>query len=93
MLRYEGRLRNGPEVCPLNTNARVLCDARLAQVNAALDRMEEARSSVERLLELYPNFERDVYKWLANINIPDEMTEAGVELYRKAGLNIPEKPD
>ena len=67
--------------------------AHLAVNYAKLGKSKEASASVDRLLALYPDFEKDVFTLFGNFNVPDQIVEVYIDGYRKAGLNIPDKPD
>jgi adenylate cyclase len=67
--------------------------AHLATSYAQLGRSEEAQASIAKLLALYPGFENDCRAVFKAFNVPDPIFERYVEGFRKAGLNIPEKPD
>jgi adenylate cyclase len=63
--------------------------AAFAAAYAHLGRMEEARASIERLLELYPDFSEHAYaeyrKWIFD----EAVVEHSIDGLRKAGLEIP----
>ena len=66
-----------------------------AQTAAALGhlgRLDDARASVDQLLELYPDFADNFWEEIAKYNFPDEASMLYVEGYRKAGLDVPDKP-
>jgi adenylate cyclase len=65
--------------------------AQTAAVLGQLGRLEEARASVDRLLELYPDFADHYWEEIAKHNFPDEASMLYVEGYRKAGLDVPDK--
>jgi TolB-like protein len=66
--------------------------ALLVTVYGAMDRKEDARAAVTRLLELYPEFPRksreEFRKW--GWNTPDPMIDRLLRDMRRAGLDIPE---
>jgi len=70
-----------------------LMHAHLAAIYAQLGRAEDATASAERLLTLYPDFEKESFTIFANYNVPDAMVARFHDGFRKAGLNIPDKPD
>ena len=65
--------------------------AHLAANYAQLGRSEEAQASSEKLLELYPSFEKDYRGLFKAFNVPDRTIEAYVDGFRKAGLDIPDR--
>ena len=51
----------------------------------------EARAACDKVLELAPRFEAEVWQGLDAWNLPDDFAELVVEGLRKAGLEIPER--
>jgi len=66
--------------------------AQTAAVLGHLGRLDKARASVDRLLELYPDFVDHFWDEIAKWNVPDKDAMLYVEGYRKAGLDVPDKP-
>ena len=66
--------------------------AATAAVLGQLGRLDEARASVDRLLELDPDFADHYWEEVAKSNIPDEDAMLYVEGYRKVGIDVPDKP-
>ena len=66
--------------------------AHQAAIYAQLGKMEEAHAAKEKLLEVYPNFAEDFYDLVGAFNQPESTYSAYVDGYRKAGIDIPDKP-
>lgn len=56
-----------------------------------LDRAEEARAACDKILELAPGFEAQVWQGLDAWNLPDDFAELVVDGLRRAGLKIPDR--
>ena len=63
-----------------------------AVVYSRLGRMEEARQSVERILELYPGYVDTIWDGFEIWNTPPEWVENFTEAMRNAGMEIPSRP-
>ena len=61
----------------------------LATVYGAMDRKEDARPAVAKLLELYPNFARNVRTEFRKWSFPDSAIDRAIRDLRRAGLDIP----
>jgi TolB-like protein/Tfp pilus assembly protein PilF len=64
----------------------------LAMIYGQLGQEEQARAAAERLLQLDPGFEENVWYELRLRNFPEDMAEHMSEGLRKAGLKIPAPP-
>ncbi len=64
----------------------------LAAAYGQLGRDAEAGSTVEKLLNLYPDFAEKAWEEFRKFNNPDAFIRHSVEGLRKAGLNIPPEP-
>ena len=64
----------------------------LAASYAQLDRMDESRDAIARVLELYPDFAKDAYVDTRKFIKDEEHTQHIIQGLRKAGLDIPDEP-
>ena len=66
----------------------------LAADYAQLGRIEEARTEVDKVLAVYPDFGANARMGLRKFYWNyEELTESYIEGYRKAGLEIPDEPE
>ena len=61
----------------------------LATVYGAMHRKEEGRAEVTKILELYPDFPRNIRAELRKWNYPDSATDREIRDLRRAGMEIP----
>ncbi len=59
---------------------------------AHLGRLDEAKDAVSRMLELYPDYQDDLWPYLRDWNFSEDFVSATVEGLRLAGLDIPDEP-
>ena len=64
----------------------------LAVAYAHMGRLDEAKAAADKMLALYPGYEKDIWAFLRDWNFSDDFVTATIDGLRKAGLDIPDEP-
>lgn len=64
----------------------------LAVTYARLGRMDQAKAAADKLLELYPSYEAEVWIYLRDWNFTEDFVSTTIDGLRLAGLNIADEP-
>jgi hypothetical protein len=57
-----------------------------------LGRTAEGRATIDKLLEIYPDFAENAWDEYRKFNMPDELIRRQLDGLRKAGLDVPDDP-
>ena len=58
-----------------------------------LGRAAEGEATINRVLEIYPDFAEKAWNEYRMFNIPDELIRRSLDGLRKAGLDVPNDPE
>ncbi len=64
----------------------------LAAAYGQLGRTAEGRATIDKLLEIYPDFAENAWEEYRKFNMSDELIRRHLDGLRKAGLDIPDEP-
>ena len=76
----------------INTPGFHWAQIHLAVAYGQLGRTAEGRATIDKLLEIYPDFAENAWDEYRKFNIPDTLIRRELDGLRKAGLDVPDGP-